>query len=145
MKQTICLVEDNADNRLLVHAILDDLYDVIEYCDGASALEGLKIVHPDVLALLNLTPEEGAGKKRFSFIQIAGGLSELERQSKLADAVESAVRTSFQRAVIKLRDDLVLYQSLQQSLVAPGDDHFLDQLGHFDATATAGLAASIIT
>ena len=57
MKQTICLVEDNADNRLLVHAILDDLYDVIEYCDGASALEGLKIVHPDVLLLDISLPE----------------------------------------------------------------------------------------
>ena len=117
------------------------LLDVLYRPDVANAYATFEIVHPDVLALLNLTPEEGAGKKRFSFIQIAGGLSELERQSKLADAVESAVRTSFQRAVIKLRDDLVLYQSLQQSLVAPGDDHFLDQLGHFDATATAGLAA----
>lgn len=57
MKQTICLVEDNADNRLLVHAILDDLYDVIEYCDGASALEGLKIIHPDVLLLDISLPE----------------------------------------------------------------------------------------
>jgi CheY-like chemotaxis protein len=57
MKQSICLVEDNADNRLLVHAILDDLYDVIEYCDGASALEGLKIVHPDVLLLDISLPE----------------------------------------------------------------------------------------
>jgi CheY-like chemotaxis protein len=57
MKQTICLVEDNADNRLLVHAILDDLYDVIEYSDGASALAGLKIVQPDVLLLDISLPE----------------------------------------------------------------------------------------
>lgn len=57
MKQTICLVEDNADNRLLVHAILDDLYDVIEYTDGASVLAGLKIVHPDVLLLDISLPE----------------------------------------------------------------------------------------
>ena len=51
MKQTICLVEDNADNRLLIHAILDDQFDVIEYVDGVSALAGLKIVHPDVVLL----------------------------------------------------------------------------------------------
>jgi CheY-like chemotaxis protein len=57
MKHTICVVEDNADNRLLVHAILDDLYDVIEYGDGPSALDGLKIVHPDVLLLDISLPE----------------------------------------------------------------------------------------
>jgi two-component system cell cycle response regulator DivK len=57
MKHTICLVEDNADNRLLVHAILDDLYDVIEYGDGASALAGLKIVQPDVVLLDISLPE----------------------------------------------------------------------------------------
>jgi CheY-like chemotaxis protein len=57
MKHTICLVEDNADNRLLVHAILDELFDVIEYSDGASALEGLKIVHPDVILLDISLPE----------------------------------------------------------------------------------------
>ena len=57
MKQTICLVEDNADNRLLIHAILDDVYDVIEYVDGISALAGLKIVHPDVVLLDISLPE----------------------------------------------------------------------------------------
>ncbi len=57
MRHTICLVEDNADNRLLVHAILDDLYDVIEYSDGASALAGLKVVQPDVVLLDVSLPE----------------------------------------------------------------------------------------
>ena len=51
MKSTLCLVDDSADNRLLMHAILDDRYDVIEFADGASALAALQTAHPAVLLL----------------------------------------------------------------------------------------------
>ncbi len=107
----------------------------------ANAYPVFEIVHPDVLALFNLTPEDGAGRKRFSYLQLAKGMAELDRQAKLADAVESAVRTPFQRAVVQLRDGMLLYQSLQDTLLAPGVDGFLDQLARFDSLASAGLAA----
>lgn len=51
MRSTLCLVEDSADNRLLIHAILDDRYDVIEFADGASALARLPVMHPDAVLL----------------------------------------------------------------------------------------------
>ncbi len=51
MKARIALVEDNADNRLLVQAILEDLYDVDEYETGASALVGLEDQRPDLVLL----------------------------------------------------------------------------------------------
>ena len=35
---TIALVEDNADNRLLVQAILDEKYTIIEYVNGFEAV-----------------------------------------------------------------------------------------------------------
>lgn len=57
MLKTICVVEDNADNRLLVHALLDDQFLVVEYCDGPSALAGLKIVRPDLILLDISLPE----------------------------------------------------------------------------------------
>ncbi len=57
MLKTICVVEDNADNRMLVHALLDDQYLVVEYCDGPSALAGLKIVRPDLILLDISLPE----------------------------------------------------------------------------------------
>jgi CheY-like chemotaxis protein len=49
--RTICLIEDNPDNRLLVHAILDDYFVVIEHSDGPSALHGLKTVRVDLVLL----------------------------------------------------------------------------------------------
>lgn len=50
----IALVEDNADNRLLVHAILEDLYTLDDYETGADALVGLES-DPPALVLLDIS------------------------------------------------------------------------------------------
>ena len=47
----IAVVEDNADNRLLLHAILEDAYALIEYDTGLAALEGLRHQVPDLILL----------------------------------------------------------------------------------------------
>lgn len=47
----IALVEDNADNRMLVNAILEDRYQVEEYESGAEALAGLESDPPDLVLL----------------------------------------------------------------------------------------------
>jgi two-component system, cell cycle response regulator DivK len=52
--KTIAVVEDNADNRLLVEAILDGRYRLAEYETGPEALEGLRRSPPD-LALLDIS------------------------------------------------------------------------------------------
>ena len=113
------------------------LLDMLYRPEVANHYQVFEIVHPDVLTLFNLTPEVGAGKKRFSFQQLVKGLAELDRQAKLADPVESALRTSFQRAVIQLRDAIVLYESLGDSLVAPGFDDYLGEVAHLDKIAAA--------
>lgn len=47
----IALVEDNADNRLLVQVILGDVYEVISYENGQDALEGIAAQKPDLILL----------------------------------------------------------------------------------------------
>ncbi len=47
----IALVEDNADNRLLVQAILEGAYQVEEYESGPEALAGLRAGRPDLVLL----------------------------------------------------------------------------------------------
>jgi CheY-like chemotaxis protein len=49
--KTVAVVEDNADNRLLVSAILGDLYRVVEYAGGPEALEGMRRQPPDLVLL----------------------------------------------------------------------------------------------
>jgi CheY-like chemotaxis protein len=51
MSAKIAVVEDNPDNRLLVNAILEDLYDVSEYESGIEALEGIPENPPDLVLL----------------------------------------------------------------------------------------------
>jgi two-component system cell cycle response regulator DivK len=49
----IALVEDNDDNRALIAAILDDAqgFELREYIDGPSALEGMSRERPDLVLL----------------------------------------------------------------------------------------------
>ena len=100
-----------------------------------------EVTHPDALALLNLSPEDGAGKKRFALQQVSGKLADLDRQARLADDTESALRTTFQKAVIQLRNSVALYQRLQSSLVSVDEPDFLDQLARFERNLPAALAA----
>jgi ABC-type transport system involved in cytochrome c biogenesis permease subunit len=120
------------------------LLDMVYRPATANDYQVFEIVHPDVLALVSLTPPDGAGQKRFSVHQLAGHLAELDRQAKLADDTESATRTAFQRAVIQLRDDVVLYQRLQNSFIDPSSDDFLEQLAKIE-TSGAPRAAPAAT
>jgi two-component system, cell cycle response regulator DivK len=47
----IALVEDNADNRLLARAILEDRYEIAEYASGADALDALRRSPPELVLL----------------------------------------------------------------------------------------------
>ena len=48
---TVAVVEDNADNRLLLQAILGDRYHLVEYENGADALAGIAAKRPDLVLL----------------------------------------------------------------------------------------------
>ncbi len=49
--KTIAVVEDNADNRLLLRAFLGDLYEIVEYETGIAALEAFATKVPDLVLL----------------------------------------------------------------------------------------------
>ena len=127
------------DGRTL--APIEWLLDMFYRPAAADAYPVFEVVHPDVLTLFNLTTDDGAGGKRFAYKQLRPSLPELDRQARLADAVESALRTPFQRAVVQLRNGVFLYQSLQGALLAPGVDGYLTELSRFDAIVAAGSAA----
>jgi two-component system cell cycle response regulator DivK len=48
---TVAVIEDNADNRLLLQAILGDQFDLVEYDNGKDALVGLAGDRPDLVLL----------------------------------------------------------------------------------------------
>ncbi len=119
------------------------LLDVLFRPEVANSYPVFEIVHPDVLALFDLTPAQGAGEKRFSAAQLSKGLAELDRQAKLADDLDNNARSSFQRAVIQLRDSVILYQRLQESLMPAGADDYFEQLARLPAALSGPKAAGL--
>ena len=68
MSAKIAVVEDNPDNRLLVSAILDDVYELSEYETGVEAIEGLPNDPPD-LVLLDISLPEMDGTEVLAWIR----------------------------------------------------------------------------
>ena len=53
----IAVVDDNADNRLIIRTILEDQYEILEYSSGMEAIEGFRRSKPDVVILDISLPE----------------------------------------------------------------------------------------
>jgi CheY-like chemotaxis protein len=51
------VVDDNADNRLIIRTILEERYDIVEYSSGLEALDAFRVDPPDVLILDISLPE----------------------------------------------------------------------------------------
>ncbi len=90
------------------------------------------------LALADFVP---GTRTRFSFNQLSPKLAELDRQAQLAQPIEAQLRTPFQKAVIQLRDRILLYQRLKHSVQVPDSADFLSELIRFKQDLPAGVAA----
>jgi len=53
----IAVVDDNADNRLIIRTILEDQYEIVEFSSGMEAIEGFKKNKPSVVILDISLPE----------------------------------------------------------------------------------------
>ena len=64
----IAIVEDNPDNRLLMEAILEGHFEITQYEEGTSALQGIKAAPPDLvlmdISLPGMNGEEVLGHLR---------------------------------------------------------------------------------
>jgi CheY-like chemotaxis protein len=68
MKPKIAVVEDNPDNRLLVQALLEDLYELSEFESGTDAIQGLAEDAPE-LVLLDISLPDMDGTEVFRWIR----------------------------------------------------------------------------
>jgi ABC-type transport system involved in cytochrome c biogenesis permease subunit len=91
-----------------------------------------------VLALVGFIPSR---HRRFSLAEIWPHRAAIQDQARLAEPVESAVRTPFQSAVMQLYLNLVHYQRIQHAFVMPGRENFLNELLSFQDNIPAGVEA----
>jgi len=117
------------------------LLDVLFNPAVADSYQHFVIRNPEVLALFG---KQGGTQEYFSFNDLRSGLTELERQERMAEPVDDAARTPFQREVLDLYQRLVLYQRLKASVNLEDSPDFLAELLRFEkslpAISTAFLA-----
>src|SRR5437870_13789795 len=53
----VAVVDDNADNRLIIRTILEDHYEVMEFSTGIEAIDGFRKDKPDIVILDISLPE----------------------------------------------------------------------------------------
>jgi len=116
----IAVVEDNPDNRLLVRVILEPLYEVAEYENGATALEGLQQQKPD-LVLLDVSLPEMDGTEVLRRIRADARLQDLPVIALTAHAMtgdrEKFLAAGFDDYVTKpILDETLLLEAIQARL-----------------------------
>ena len=118
--RTVVVVEDNADNRLLLQAILDGAYRIIEYENGTDALAGLRAARPD-LVLLDISLPGMDGNEILSHIRADESLRALPVIALTAHAMtgdrEKYLAAGFDDYVTKpIVDETILLGAIEKGL-----------------------------
>ena len=116
----IAVVEDNPDNRLLVQAILDDLYEISEYETGGDAIAGLGDDRPDLI-LLDISLPGMDGTEVLAWIRDQDDLRETPVIALTAHAMagdrEKYISAGFNDYVTKpIVDEAVLTEAIERWL-----------------------------
>jgi CheY-like chemotaxis protein len=117
---SIALVEDNADNRLLVRVLIRDRYELREYADGEEALAAFAVSPPD-LVLLDISLPGLSGIDVLARMRADGHLAHIPviAMTAHADGDERAVYTAagFDDYVAKpIIDDRILLDAIEGGL-----------------------------
>lgn len=120
MKPKIAVVEDNPDNRMLVQALLEGRYEIVEYETGKEAVAGLEEARPD-LVLLDISLPEVDGPEVLAWIRDTEELSDLPVIALTAHAMagdrEKFLSQGFDDYVTKpIVDESVLFDAIERWL-----------------------------
>jgi CheY-like chemotaxis protein len=123
MRPKIAIVEDNPDNRLLVQALLEDLYDVSEFETGSEAVQGLFEDDPDLI-LLDISLPDMEGTEVFRWIRDHEHLGEVPVIALTAHAMagdrEKFLAQGFNDYVTKpIVDETILLEAISRWLASP--------------------------
>jgi ABC-type transport system involved in cytochrome c biogenesis permease subunit len=91
------------------------------------------------LALVGFLPSR---HRRFSFHEVAPFLKQIDEQGEQSEKLESVQRSAYQTAVLNLRNALVLYQRLKNSLRPQDAENFSKELATYTAAIPAAAEAA---
>lgn len=120
----VAVVEDNADNRLLLQAILGGEYRIAEYENGTDALAGLRVERPD-LVLLDISLPGMDGNEILARIRADESLRTLPVIALTAHAMsgdrEKYLAAGFDDYVTKpIVDETILIEAIERGLGTAG-------------------------
>jgi ABC-type transport system involved in cytochrome c biogenesis permease subunit len=98
------------------------------------------INNPDVLGMFGWRQET---RKFFSFAEISPFLAKIEEDGQKVEPVPSASRTPYQTAVFNLRNALILFQRLKNSIQLEGEQDFSAGIDAYEKAIPAGIEATM--
>jgi ABC-type transport system involved in cytochrome c biogenesis permease subunit len=92
--------------------------------------------------VLGLFGWEQSQRKYFSFVEFSPFLKQIEEQGDQADKLEAVQRSAFQSAILNLRNGLVLYQRLKNSIQLEGTQNSAAELKAYIANVPGAAKAA---
>jgi ABC-type transport system involved in cytochrome c biogenesis permease subunit len=92
--------------------------------------------------VLGLFGWEQSQRKYFSFVEFSPFLKQIEEQGDQADKLEAVQRSAYQSAILNLRNGLVLYQRLKNSIQLESSQNFAAELNAFAANVPGAAKAA---
>ena len=93
--------------------------------------------------VLGLFGWEQSQRKYFSFVEFSPFLKHIEEQGDQADKLEAVQRSAYQNAILNLRNGLVLYQRLKNSVQLEGTQNFAAELKTYVANIPGAAKAAV--
>jgi len=122
-KQTVRL----ADGKQI--GAMQWLTDLLFRAPVADECSAFVIQNAEVLGLFGW---EQSDRKYFSFAELAPFLRQIGEQGDQSDKLQSVQRSAYQNAIVNLRNALVLYQRLKNSVQPEGAENFASELEAFE-------------
>jgi two-component system, cell cycle response regulator DivK len=121
----VAVVDDNADNRLIIRTILEDQFEILEFSSGTEALEGFKKNPPDVV-ILDISLPEMDGTEILRRLRTEARLKDLPVIALTAHAMvgdrEKYLAAGFNDYVAKpILDMGILFSTIQRWLPAKSE------------------------
>ena len=92
--------------------------------------------------VLGLFGWEQSDRKYFSFAEFTPFLKQIDEQGAQADKLEAVQRSAYQSAILNLRNGLVLYQRLKNSIQPEGTQNFAAELQSFESSVPGAAKAA---
>jgi len=132
-KETLRL--DDGHNISAIKWLADTLFNA----PVADQYPAFVIQNADVLGLFGWQQSD---RKYFSFAQLAPFLKQVDEQGEQAEKMQAVERSAYQSAILNLRNALVLYQRLKNSLQPEGAEDFAAELQAFEQAVPAAARAA---